>query len=106
MKSDKLKIIKVLALAVSTIVTIWAMLRAAEWQIDFAAVALIGWAVSPYAALLAISVLLERFTSLRKINLVACVTAVLMLAFTLLIYIGTLGDSSSTYALIFIFVPL
>lgn len=73
---------------------------------DFAGLALICLAISPYVVLYAVGVLLEKYTSLPRVALVSCVVAVLMLAFTLLAYIGTLGDTSSTYALIFIFVPI
>ncbi len=106
MKS-KLQTIQIFALAISAIVTVWAMLRAADWQVDFAAIALISWAISPYVVLYTVSVLLARYTSLPKAALVSGVVSVLMLAFTLLIYIGTAGgDSSSTDALVFIFVPI
>jgi len=106
MNANKLRTIEIFALIISAFVTVWAMLKAAAWQIDFAAIVLICWAVSPYAALFATSVLLDKFTALPKIWLVSCVTSVLMLAFTLLVYVGTAGDDSSTYALIFIFVPI
>lgn len=104
MKS-KLPTVEIIALTVSAIVTVWTMLRAAAWQIDLAALAIIGWAISPYAVLFVAGVLLRKYTSLPRVSLVSCVTAILMLAFTLLIYLGTPSDDSSTYALIFIFVP-
>ena len=106
MKSNKLRAVQLFVLAISAVVTIWAMLRAADWQMDFAGLALICLAISPYVVLYAVGVLLEKYTSLPRVALVSCVVAVLMLAFTLLAYIGTLGDTSSTYALIFIFVPI
>lgn len=106
MKS-KLLIVEIIALAIASTVTVWAMLRAAAWQIDLAAIALICLAISPYAVLYAASILLAKFTSLPKNTLVSCVTAVLMLAFTLLVYLGAaINSESSTDALIFIFVPI
>jgi hypothetical protein len=106
MNTNKLRTVEIYALAISTIVTVWAMLKVAAWQIDLAAIAVICWAISPYVILFSATVLLSKFTSLPKIWLVSCVTSILMLVFTLLFYVGTAGDDSSTYALIFIFVPI
>ena len=81
------------------------MLRAAAWEIGLGHIPYTLWAVSPYISLFLTDVILRRLTSVSKLPLLFCVTALLMLVFTLLVYVGTLGDKSSTYALIFLFVP-
>jgi hypothetical protein len=50
--------------------------------------------------------LLRRFSFLSRTALIFFVVSFLMLVFTLLAYVGTLGDDSSSYALIFVFMPL
>ena len=106
MNTNKLKIIQIVALAISTIVTVLAMLRASEWSIDSSVLLFIGWAVSPYLFLLVMSFLLNKFTSLPYKSVIFCFTSILMLVFTLLAYVGTLGNKSSTSALIFVFAPV
>jgi hypothetical protein len=106
MKTGKLNTIQIFALAISAIVTALTMLRAAEWKIDFSGFLFLCWALSPYVFLLILSFLIDKFTSLPKKSLVFCITAILMLVFTLLAYVGTLGDESSTSALIFVFAPV
>ncbi len=106
MNDRNLRTIEISALSVSIIVTVLAMLYAAAWEISLESFLFILWAVSPYICLFLVGVLLRKITSISKISLVFCVTSLLMLGFTLLIYIGTLGDESSTYALIFLFVPI
>ena len=64
------------------------------------------WVTSPYLVLYLISLLVERFTQVPGRYGVGWFIAVLMLGFTLLTYVGTFGDKSSTYGLIFIFIPL
>ena len=64
------------------------------------------WAVSPYVCFFATMFLLSRHTSIIKLPLTFCVISALMFAFTFWAYVGTLGNKSSTYGLIFIFAPL
>ena len=94
------------ALAAAALVTVVIMLRAATWSVDLGTIVFLAWAVSPYACILAACILIEKITSLRYIPLILCVVSILMLGFTLLAYLGTLEDDSSTYALIFISVPI
>ena len=105
MNDKNLIVIEILALSVSIIVTVLAMLRAAAWEFKPGTFPFILWGISPYICLFSVDIVLRRLASVSKMSLVFCVTSVLMLGFTLLTYVGTLGDKSSTYALIFLFVP-
>jgi len=105
MNDKNLRLIGILALFLSIIVTVPVMLRASVWKIDSEGFLFILWTVSPYISLFSADVILRMTTSISKLSLLFCVTSLLMLGFTLLAYVGTLGDKSSTYALIFVFVP-
>jgi len=105
MNDKNLRVVAISALSLSIIVTVLALLRAAAWEIGSGQLLFILWAISPYISLFLVDVLLRKITSISKLSLLFCVTSLLMLGFTLLAYIGTLGDKSSTYALIFVFVP-
>ena len=85
---------------------IYAMLRAAAWAPDFGMVVFIIWALSPYIAFFAASRLLSKLVPSSNLTIPATVIAGLMLGFTAYAYIGSVGDQSSAYALIFVFVPL
>jgi membrane-associated HD superfamily phosphohydrolase len=105
MNDKNLRAIEISALSVSIIVTTLAMLRAAAGEISSGAFLFILWAVSPHICLFLVDVALRKIAPTLKMSLVFCVTSLLMLGFTLLAYVGTLGDKSSTYGLIFVFVP-
>ena len=64
------------------------------------------WVASPYLVVAIGSRLVERHTQVPGRYRIGSVVAILMSAFSLMAYVGTLGDKSSTYGLIFIFVPL
>lgn len=106
MSEKTFRIIEFAALFLCIIVTVLAMLRAAGWQVNRGAVLFILWAISPYLCLCLADRVLRKIASIPRMPLVFCVISILMLGFTLLAYIGTLGDSSSNYALIFLFVPV
>jgi hypothetical protein len=106
MNNKNLRTIEISALAVSIIVTVLAMLRSAAWQIDSGTFLFILWAVSPYICLFLADFAFKRISLISKMLPVFCAVSVLMLAFTLLVYVGTLGDGSSTYALVFLFIPI
>ena len=105
MNEKNLKAVGFLALLVSVIVTVIAMLSAAVWNLELGLLAFIIWGISPYICFLAVILLLLRFTSITRISSTFCIVSLLMLALTLFAYVGTLGDKSSTYGLIFVFVP-
>ncbi|MCU1289769.1 MAG: hypothetical protein JWN60_1998 [Acidobacteria bacterium] len=106
MSPKNLKIAGNLALFLSAIVTILAMLNANAWSLDPGGIPFIVWAISPYFCFMSAYLLLRRFSFLSRTALIFFVVSFLMLVFTLLAYVGTLGDDSSSYALIFVFMPL
>ena len=105
MNDKDLRVIEISALSISVIVTVLAMMRAAAWEIKSGTFLFILWGISPYLFLFLVDVLLRKIKPIPKMFLVFCVASLLMLGFTLLAYVGTLGDRSSTYGLIFLFVP-
>jgi hypothetical protein len=86
--------------------TVYVMLQAAAWSVNPGTILFIAWAISPYACFFAASRLILKLSPSSDLGIPTLVVAALMLAFTLYVYVGTMGDPSSTYALIFIFVPL
>ena len=98
-------ITKVVALVISTIIAVRAALVASGGRVDPTLLVFLLWIVSPYALFLLISWIFERFTKAPARHGIACVVAILMLAFSMLAYTGP-ADTSSTYGLIFIFAPL
>lgn len=105
MNQTALKSIGSFLLILSAIVTMTAMDKAAAGNFQPGMILFIFWTISPYICIFVASLLLMRFTSIAQMSLIFCIISVLMFAFTLLTYIGTLGDKSSTYGLIFIFAP-
>ena len=98
--------VKTIALVVSAVVVCSATLR--EQGIDDVSnlIILLLWGISPYVIFFAATFALERFTKLARMHLIGTVIASLMLASTLLVYIGTIGDTASPYyGFIFLVVP-
>lgn len=106
MQPKTIFVTKVLALILAALVTVFTMQHAAGQSADIGIIGFMIWGISPYFCFFLASYLLERFTSISKIPVIGCVIAILMLGFTLLAYIGTLDDTSSTYGLIFLIVPV
>ena len=106
MSEKTLSGIEIAALSISIVVTLLVMLRASAWSFDAGIFLFMLWAVSPYFCLYSADIALRKLTSIPKLPLIFCIISLLLLASTLVIYLGTLNDSSSTYALIFIFVPI
>lgn len=106
MNNKILNTVKLYALALSIIATILVMLYAAAWQIDSGGVLFILWGISPYIAVFLVDILLRKLLSPPRQPLIFCITAVLMLAFTLFVYGGIFGNESSTFALVFLFIPI
>ena len=106
MNDKNLKTVGIAALLVSIITTILVILRASVWEIGLEHIFIL-WTISPYIFLFIADVVLRRLTSISKLPLIFCVTALLMLAFTLLLYVSALSslDESSTAGVIFIFAP-
>lgn len=106
MQKTTLSIIKFIALSIAAIITVVIMLRAADGKIDPGTLLFMLWGISPYLVFMVVTGLLEHFTRLPRLLVIACVISLLMLGFTLFAYVTTLNDTSSTGAIIFVFVPL
>jgi hypothetical protein len=104
MKEREARGIEISALSVSIVMTVFAMLRAALWQIDPGALLIMLWTISPYICLFLADVGLRKTAPHLKMSSVFLAASLLMLGFTLLAYGGS-SQGSSTYALIFLFVP-
>lgn len=102
----KTRAIEIAFLTSAAAVTVSVMLHAAGWSTDLGGLLFIVWAVSPYILLPLERRLLEALAIFPRASLISCAVSFLLLLLTLAIYVGTLGDPSSTYALIFIFAPL
>lgn len=105
MNNKNLKRVGILSTSLSIIVAIFTLLFYAVGQIDSGTFLFTLWTISPYVCLLVIYLLLEKLPQIPKISVVFCVVSVLMLGFTLLAYVGTLGNESSAYGFIFLFFP-
>jgi hypothetical protein len=94
--------LKVLFLLTASLAVVLIGLDASDW--DFRFDGIYAWLVSPYVIFFCVSFLMKR----TRLNIwVNCIASFLMLAITLLIYIdGMYIHTSSTSALIFIFVPI
>ena len=106
MQKTTLSAIKFIALSIAAIITVVIMLRAADGKIDPGTLFFMLWGISPYLVFMVVTGLLEHFTRLPRLLVIACVISLLMLGFTLFAYVTTLNDTSSTGAIIFVFVPL
>lgn len=105
MDNGNLRVIETSALLLSIFVPGVCLPRSAGWEISSGHIPFILWVVSPYICLFLLDVLLQRAKRIPEMPLFFCVVSLLMLGFTLFAYVGTMGDKSSTYGLIFIFVP-
>jgi len=109
MNNKNLRIIEILALSVSIIVTALVMLRFTEWKIDSGIFVLFLAAISPYICLFLVDIVLRKFAPTLKMSLVFCGTSLLMLGLTLFIYVYLLAETpahrSSTDVLVFVVVP-
>lgn len=87
-------------------ITTFVMVRSGDGDLSVGMLLFIVWAVSPYAFLAVAAALLRKFASPPHLSIVTSVVAVIMLAATIYVYVGALDGSSSTEALVFVFVPL
>ena len=106
MRSQTANVIKKVALVVGELTAAITLLLSATDVPFLALIAVVFWVTSPYLVMIVVSRLVERFTEVPGRDTVGCVVALLMLAFSLMSYIGTFGDKSSTYGLVFLFIPL
>lgn len=106
MKINLLRLISNIALTISMVVTIWAILGAANWEMGFGVMVFIIWAVSPYLFVILVDFISSRYADMPKMHIVLCLLSLLMLGVTGLVYGAGLTGESSTESLIFIFLPL
>jgi len=106
MKDREARGIEISALSISIIVTVFAVLRAGTWKIDLGALLIILWTISPYILLFLADVGLRKTSPTLKMSSVFFAASLLMLGFTLLTYLDSNEGGSSTYALIFLFIPI
>lgn len=98
-----LRHIETAVLVLACVATVVIMLYAACWKFEWSG--FYPWATTPYVVYLLISRAFGRFVPSSA--LAGCIVAILMLAFTLVVYIDAMFiHVSSTSALVFIFVPL
>ena len=102
-----LSITRNLLLMIAAAITVWAMQHAAGFDgTGMSMIIFLLFGISPYLLFGIAAYALERFTKLRGIGVAGAVISAIMLAVTALAYLGTLGDQSSTYALIFVVMPI
>lgn len=106
MKGSTLRLVSVMALTLSVFLTVWAMMRAANWDIGLGGLPFVLWAVSPYFVVLAVEVLNRKVAALPKIPAVYPVLSLLMLGVTFFAYELSLTGESSTESLIFLILPV
>lgn len=97
---------KLTALAAAAIVALGASFSASDKNLDAEFIVFNLWIISPYWLFLGISWLIERGTTAFGRYGISCIVASIMLAFSVLVYVGTDDGQSATYGLIFIFAPL
>jgi hypothetical protein len=106
MVARKMQLLQGILFLAAISICIYAMLSASAWSPDLGTLVFVIWAISPYGSFFAASRLLTRLIPSANLAIPSAVIAAIMLVFTVWAYVGTLGDTSSTHALIFIFVPL
>ncbi len=102
---NKYRLFEVGALSISAISSVFFMLYASEGELLFYILCL--WAILPYLSFFIISLIVNFYFSSPRLSLATFITSILMLSFTLVVYIdGMFIHASSTSALLFLFVPL
>jgi len=92
------------ALAIAAISSVIFMLVASGWELHLDLSYL--WAILPYVTFFLISSIVHARQLSPILPLATCITSILILSFTLVVYIdGMFIHTSSTSALLFLFVP-
>lgn len=103
-KKNKYRSIEILALVIAAVSAVLIACEAADLNELFSAFNL--WIVLPYILLFIISTKSNQKSKSSIVPIASCLTALLILSFTLLVYIDSFYiNASSTSALVFIFVP-
>jgi hypothetical protein len=94
----------------SSAATLLIMFHASGWNFgfeSFISAAFYLWAVLPYIIFFVVSFFVRREAASRMANWSTCITSLLLLVITLLVYIDAMFiHVSSTSCLVFIFLPL
>lgn len=106
MPKSKLTIVEILALTVAAVFTGYLLLRSADWKIDGGTIAFLAWAVSPFVVFHFAGRLFKRFIKAPHLPMITALIAVLMLAFTLLVYIPAALDQHPMEGFVYLVVPM
>ena len=103
-QKNKYRSIEILSLLIAAVSAVLIAGEAADWKELFSVFNL--WIVLPYILFFIISTKSNQKSKSSIVPIASCLTALLILSFTLLVYIDSFYISaSSTSALVFIFVP-
>lgn len=97
---------KTIALVLSALISIFAMWRMSDGGVDAGLLGFAVWVLLPYFSFLGLTYLFERLVLVPRIRQLGAIMAVLILVFTAWTYLSAINDTSSTSALVFLFVPL
>ena len=89
MPKSKLTITEILALTIAAVVTAFLILRNKDWTVDGGTIGFMAWAVSPYLVFYFAGRMFKRFLKVPHLPMITVLIALLMLAFTLTMYIPT-----------------
>lgn len=103
---SKLTIVEILALTIAAILTVYLMLRSADWTVDGGTVAFLAWAVSPFVIFHLAGRMFKRFLKLPHLPMITTLIAVLMLAFTLIVYIPAALEQHPMEGFVYLVVPM
>lgn len=106
MKSETKTTLKNVFLLTSTVVTVNAFLRAVDEDAGAGILIVLLWGIGPYILFLVLTLLLERFSSMRQGPGIGFGISIFILLYALGVYLEPLNHKSSTEGLIFMFAPL
>lgn len=106
MPKSKLTILEILALTIAAILTVYLMLRSADWTVDGGTVAFLAWAVSPFVIFHLAGRMFKRFLKLPHLPLITVLIAVLMMAFTMIVDIPAALEQHPMEGLVYLVVPM
>ncbi len=106
MPESKLTIVEILALTIAAVLTGYLLLRSADWNIEGGTVAFLAWAVSPFVIFHLSGRMFKRFLKVPHLPMITALIAVLMLAFTLIVYIPAALEQHPMEGFVYLVVPM
>lgn len=106
MPKSKLTIVEIIALMLAAIVTLYLILHNQEWSVDGGTVGFLVWAVSPFVIFHFAGRLFKRFLKVPHLPMITTLIAVLMLAFTLIVYIPAALERHPMEGFVYLVVPM